>query len=151
MATRGNQPDFPRPGPRQPIPPDRTFRDCWVILPWICVPDNMRITNLTFRGCEIYGPGILVVESDCRFQSCWSQGSFEGAAWVLPSNPSGSGLLIQGAIPARNLTFEGCWFYGVGFAAPAEEMADLARNIGWMFEDSPHLHPPLPGQSPTSP
>jgi hypothetical protein len=111
-------------------------------LPWLTTPENSRLANLTFLNCIIYGPAILVAESDCRFDRCWAKGSFEGAAWVLPT---GHGGLVQGCIPARNLKFDTCWFYGVGFAAAAKHMKELAEDIGWMFEGSPHLkRPPRP-------
>lgn len=70
------------------------------------------IDGLTFTGCRIEGPAVMLVLDGTNFDST-NFGEAKGDMSNLVLRPSGSKAI--GTLPMRNCTFVGCEFYALGF------------------------------------
>jgi hypothetical protein len=117
------------------LPDDRTFRNEVIRLGEL-IKDEPYLENLTFVGCLIIGPAVLLQwgppgsESefiDCRFSTLAGgpAGDPESMFWPLPGGVEPK----TGCFLMRSCKFEGCEFERVGFSGAADVL-DRMRHGG---------------------
>lgn len=70
------------------------------------------IDGITFTGCRVEGPAVMLVLDGTTFDST-NFGESKGDMGNIVLRPVGN--MAIGAIPVRNCTFVGCEFYALGF------------------------------------
>ncbi len=74
--------------------------------------NRAMIDGITFTGCRIEGPAVMLVLDGTTFDST-NFGESKGDIGNLVLRPTRN--MAIGAIPMRNCTFIGCEFYMLGF------------------------------------
>ncbi|WP_051651075.1 hypothetical protein [Brevundimonas bacteroides] len=74
------------------------------------------IEGVTFRGCRIEGPAVMLVLDGTNFEAT-NFGNSKGDIANMVLRPVAN--MAIGAIPVRNCTFDGCEFHGLGFTGNA--------------------------------
>lgn len=70
------------------------------------------IEGITFKGCRIEGPAVMLVLDGTSFEAT-NFGNSKGNMGNMVLRPAAN--IAIGTIPVRNCTFEGCEFFGLGF------------------------------------
>lgn len=87
------------------------------------------IEGVTFTGCRIEGPGIMLVLDGTTFDRT-NFGESKGDIANLVLRPTGS--MAIGAVPMRNCTFIGCEFYMLGFTgndSTVEQLLMIGKDV----------------------
>lgn len=82
------------------------------------------IEGVTFTGCRIEGPAIMLVLDGTRFDTT-NFGDSKGDIRNLVLRPTGD--MAIGTIPMRNCTFVGCEFYMLGFTGNEQTVEQLLQ------------------------
>ncbi len=85
------------------------------------------LTGVTFIGCRIEGPAIMLVVSGCKFDTV-SFGATKGMDTLVLRPASKTGVV--GAIPVKDCTFKGCEMFGVGFTGDESFLEQLLALKG---------------------
>ncbi|MCA3699910.1 MAG: hypothetical protein IOB84_09005 [Brevundimonas sp.] len=70
------------------------------------------IEGITFKGCRIEGPAVMLVLDGTSFEAT-NFGNSKGNMGNMVLRPAAN--IAIGTIPVRNCTFDGCEFFGLGF------------------------------------
>jgi uncharacterized protein YjbI with pentapeptide repeats len=70
------------------------------------------IEGITFKGCRIEGPAVMLVLDGTSFEAT-NFGNSKGNMGNMVLRPAAN--IAIGTIPVRNCTFDGCEFLGLGF------------------------------------
>ena len=81
------------------------------------------IKDRTFKGCQIEGPGVMLVLPGTTFEST-DFGQTGGDIRNLVLRPAGPQKVI-GVLPVQNCAFIDCLFHGVGFTGPEEFLQQI--------------------------
>lgn len=88
-----------------------------------------KIDGVTFKGCRLEGPAIMLVLPGTTFDRT-NFGESRGNIANLVLRPVAN--LAIGAIPMANCTFEGCEFHGLGFTGNESILNEILaiRSVG---------------------
>lgn len=86
--------------------------------------DNDVLDGFEFIECDIIGPAVLALLERVTVAYSHFDGDPESMLWEIPI----SRKHVLGAIGLRNCTFTRCTFRRVGFAGPAELIAEFRRG-----------------------
>lgn len=85
-------------------------------------PGGFSIAGIQARNVTFLGPAILLLHGDVTFGGdTHIGGSIEGILWNLEPGRSE----VNGAVDAKDATFENCSFVGVGFASTHEMLQQM--------------------------
>jgi hypothetical protein len=83
------------------------------------------LDGITFIGCDIKGPAVLVLQA-CTLSNCNLGGpSPDAVLWEVPATRS----VIVGAILAARCVFEKCTFMNIGIAGPPELIRQIRDSM----------------------
>lgn len=82
------------------------------------------IEDVTFTGCRIEGPGIMLVLDGTSFDRT-NFGETKGNVANLILRPAGT--MAIGSVPVRNCTFIRCEFYMLGFTGNEQTVEQLLQ------------------------
>lgn len=105
-------------------PGDRTYRNQAIRLADLTVTSDV-ITGVTFEGCTIIGPAV-VVPMGSSLSDCVFEGPTDALFW-----PLGDRSFIVGAVGLDDCTIVGCRFQRVAIAYRPDEEEMYRREFGW--------------------
>lgn len=97
-------------------PSDGVYRDQTVRLTDLAALDDV-IQGLTFEGCQIVGPAVVVLLGETRVTRCHWSGDAQAIIW-----PAHGRTEVVGAIGLKDCVLTDCELYRVGMLVPDEQM-----------------------------
>jgi hypothetical protein len=93
-------------------------------LPRLVEPRRPILEGMTFEGCILEGPAV-VVPLGCTFGGNDWGGPFRDVWWLLPEHKT-----LWGPIVADGCVFQRCRFVGVGFMSDPDTLALVGEYTG---------------------
>lgn len=85
-------------------------------------PGGFSLAGIHARNVTFLGPAVLLLHGDVLFQGKTNiGGSVEGILWTLENGRT----QVNGAVDAKDATFEDCAFVGVGFASTHDMLQQM--------------------------
>lgn len=99
---------------------NRTYRDRVIRITELA-GDRGVIENARFIGCDIKGPGVIVLKDSTLSDSNLGGPSADAVLWEIPPTRP----VVVGAILAQGCEFDRCTFMNIGFAGPPDLIAQM--------------------------
>jgi hypothetical protein len=102
------------------------YKDQVVELSRLAVNSTL-LEDLTFVGCQIVGPAVVVPLEDVQLIDCsWDAPNEKALFWIIDDDRSE----LVGAIGLRNCIFTACNFRDIGLGVPESRVEETLKGFG---------------------
>ena len=106
-------------------PSDGHYRNTLIRLTDLAVTEEV-LSDLTFEGCDLVGPAVILPLGTTEISNCKWDGTPESIFWIIPRNRE----ILIGAIGLANCQLIGCRLRNIGLAIPEDALDNVRQGFG---------------------